>query len=352
MKKVKWLSMFSAVIALMLMLAACSTGGSKTSGETSSGEKGTDNKTYTIKFGHHLAEDHSLSKQVVEFKRLVEEKTNGHVKVEVYPAGQLGQQKDLLEGLRMGTVDMTLVDTGVLANFYKPLALLDSPYLFDNIDQSKKALSGELSKKFIDGVYKETTIRVLSLYPAAFRTTVLTEKAVKDFDNLNFEDFKGLKLRTLDSPSVISTFKSFGVTPVAIPSGEVYSALQTHVVEGVESNPEFLRTIKIDEVAKYIADTKHVLVHQAIALSDKKYNELPKEYQDAVTAAVNESTKWYLDQAVEIDTKAREALTQNGMKIKELDLTKFKKAALPFTDQFVKENHFEDFYQLIEDAKK
>jgi TRAP-type transport system periplasmic protein len=345
MKKVKRGSFVSILAILIILLVACSGGNSSEKTST------TDQKTYTIKLGHHLAEEHSLSKQVVEFQKLVEEKTDGKVKVDIYPAGQLGQQKDLLEGLRMGTVDMTLVDTGVLANFYKPLALLDSPYLFDTVDQSIEALSGELSQKYMDAIYDETQIKVLSLYPAAFRTTVLTEKAVKDINSLGFEDFSGLKLRTLESPSVIETFKSFGVTPVAIPSGEVYSALQTHVVEGVESNPEFLRTIKIDEVAKYIADTKHVLVHQAIAISDKKFKELPEEFQKAVTEAVEESTKWYLDQAVEIDTNARQALTESGMEIKELDLTKFKEAAMPYTEKFVKDNSLEDYYQLIEAVK-
>jgi TRAP-type transport system periplasmic protein len=345
MKKLTKGSLISVCLSSLLLLAACSSGGNNAE------KTSTADKTYSLKFGHHLSEDHSLSKQVVEFQKLVEEKTDGKVKVDIYPAGQLGQQKDLLEGLRMGTVDMTLVDTGVLANFYKPLGLLDSPYLFDTVDQSISALSGELSQKFIDGIYDETQINVLSLYPAAFRTTVLTEKAVKDINSLAFEDFSGLKLRTLESPSVIETFKSFGVTPVAIPSGEVYSALQTHVVEGVESNPEFLRTIKIDEVAKYIADTKHVLVHQAIAISDSKLNSLPEEYQTAVKEAVTESTKWYLDQAVEIDTNARKALEESGMEIKELDLTKFKEAALPYTDKFVKDNSLEDFYKLIEEAK-
>ncbi|WP_209123408.1 TRAP transporter substrate-binding protein [Alkalihalobacillus sp. BA299] len=352
MKKASKLLSIFLITCFVLLLAACGGGNAEnaSNGTDTSNEGSTESEekeTYTLKFGHHLADAHSLSKQVVEFKRIVEEKTDGQVQIEIYPAGQLGQQKDLLEGLKMGTVDMTLVDTGVLANFYKPMALLDAPYLFDNLDQSVNALQGELGDKLMKGTLEEAQIRALALYPASFRSTVLTEKSVDSPDSFQLSDIAGKKIRTLDSPSVIETFKSFGAVPVSMPSGEVYSGLQTHVVEGVESNPEFLRTIKIDEVGKYIVDTKHVLVHQAIGISDKKYNELPDDLRTALDEALAESVEWYSSQAVEIDEKARQALVEAGMEIIELDLAPFKEAASPYTEKFVADNNLEELYELI-----
>jgi len=358
MKSKLW-KVCSIVLAFSLLLLVAACGNSDNQGSSGSGTDSGNNggqqassefEPYTLKFGHHLAEDHILHKQVQKFAEILAEKTGGQVKVDIYPAGQLGQQKDLLEGLQLGTVDMTLVDTGVFANFYEPLAILDAPYLFDSVDQSVKALAGELGTKLKDGVYEKTGIRVLSFEPAAYRITVLVEDAVKDPNSFTLQDFKGLKIRTLDSPSVIKTFERFGAQPVSIPSGEVYTALQTHVVQGVESNPEFLRSIKIYEVSKYLVDTKHVLVHQAIGISDKTWNKLPENTRNAIQEAMDEATDWHNSVSKDADLNARDALKQAGMVFIEPDLQPFKEAAFPYTEQFVQEKGLQDLYELIKKA--
>jgi len=336
----KLLKLFSVVCALSLLLTVTACSNSKNS------------ETVTLKLGHHLAESHILHKQLVKFAEIMSKKTNGQVKVDIYSNGQLGQQKDLLEGLQLGTVDMTLVDTGVLANFYEPLAILDAPYLFDSIDHSVKALEGELGRKLKQGILEKTGIRVLSFEPASYRSTVLVENAVKPSGQFTLQDFKGLKIRTLDSPSVINTFKKFGAQPISIPSGEVYTAMQTHVVQGVESNPEFLNTIKIYEVGKYLIDTKHVLVHQAICISDKTWSKLPKNAQNAIEEAMQESTDWFNSVSKDADNKARDALKQKGMVFIEPDLTPFKEAAFPYTEHLIQEKGLQDLYELIQKSGK
>lgn len=349
----KFYKCFSVVIALSLLLLIIGCGTKDTSSTDFKEDQNVsvEYEQMTLKFGHHLAEDHILSKQAAKFAELVSEKTDGKVKVDIYPAGQLGEQKDLLEGLQIGTVDMTVVDTGVLANFYEPLAILDAPYIFNSYDHAVNALKGELGKILKEDILSETGIRVLALEPTSFRSTALSEKAVKSVDNFSLQDFKGLKIRVSDSPSVIETFKRFGAQAVTIPSGEVYSAIESGVVSGMESNPEFLKSINANEVAKYLVDTKHVLVNQAIAISDSKYNSLPQNIQEVIQDAVNESTEWFIDVAEEADQEARKELEEKGMVIIEVDLTPYKEVAFPYTEQFIEDNDLENLYKLIQEEK-
>lgn len=344
------------VIALLSLMTACgggtgeqadagNTGDSSSGGEASGGL----NEKIVIKFGHHLADNHSLGEQVTYFAELVDEKSNGMIEIDVYSNGQLGDQRALLEGLQMGTVDMSLGDTAVMANLATDVGVLDLPYVFDSIEHAKKALlDGELGEKLKEAILEQTGIRTLVIEPLAYRGTVLAEgKKVE-----SFEDFAGLKLRTLDAPQIVDTFTAFGVQPVALPTGEALSAMQTGVVDGLESNAEFLATISIWEVGKYWIDTQHNLTSQTINISDKVFNELPEEARNIIVEALNETVDWFLDHTVQRTEESLDRFLAEGMEFIEMDITPFKETAAPVVDKFVKDNGFEEYIQLIDNARE
>ncbi|MEW9674094.1 TRAP transporter substrate-binding protein [Ammoniphilus sp. 3BR4] len=300
----------------------------------------------TIKFGHHLSENHSLHEQVVKFGEIVSQKTNGQVQVEIYSNGQLGDQRDLLEGLKLGTVDMALGDSGVVANYYPQLGVLDLPYLFKDVDHSIRALDGELGGKLKEGILQTAGFRTLAIEPTAYRSVVLAKDTVK-----SIEDFKGLSVRTLQAPQIIETFNSFGAQPVAMPSGEAFTGMQTGAVDGMESNPEFLKSIKVWEAGKYYVDTTHSLTHETINISEQFYSKLPDDVKKAVEESVNETVVWFHDYTKQVDIDSRKALQDNGMTFVEFDLEPFKQAAVPVSEKLVKDNGWDEFYQLVKDAE-
>lgn len=344
--------LLSAVLATSLLAFTVACGSSnqssgqsgETKKETSAEQQG--GEEIVIKFGHHLPDTHSLGEQVLKFADLVNQKSNGKIKVEVYSNGQLGDQRDLLEGLKLGTVDMSLGDTGVVANYYPEIGILDLPYIFDGMEHSKAALNGPLGEKLKQGILEKAGFRTLGIEALSYRSTVLAKKEVN-----SFEDFSGLKLRTLQAPQIVETFKSFGVQPVAVPTGEAFSAMQTGVVDGMESNPEFLQSIKVWEVGKYFVDTKHNLTHETINISEQFYQKLPDDAKKIIEESVKEVVEWYHDYAIQKDEEARKALQDNGITFLNVDIEPFKKAALPTTEKFIKDNHLEELAKLIEEAK-
>lgn len=348
MKKIRGWNLLMIMLSVFLLLSACT---GKDSTATPGDENDDEFEEASLKFGHHLDEDHILHKQAEKFAELVSEKTNGKVDVTIYSNGQLGDQKELIDGIQMGSVDMTIIDTAVLANFFKPLSVLDLPYIFNDLDHAVDALDGDLGDQLASDVKDETGLKVLTLEPTSFRSTALTEKAVNSPDDFSLKDFSGHKIRVLDSPVMVGTFESFGTKPATIPTGEAYTSMQTNVVEGMESNPEFLKSININEVAKYMVDTKHMLVNQAVLIDDDKFNGLPANTQKAIEESMDEATQWFNDRTEEADQDARDTLEENGVEILEVDLSEFEDAVSSYNEKYIKENDLEDYEQLIQEAE-
>ena len=158
----------------------------------------------TLRLGHHVPAEHSTNREFAQvFVDLVSEKSDGAIKVQNYPAGQLGGQRELLEGLELGTIDMSYADIGVVANYDLALGTLDLPYVFDNMDHAYRAMEDGLLDAVQARVADAGSFQVLGMIPVAFRDTLLAEKDVKTLD-----DLKGVKVRTPEAPVLIDTFRA------------------------------------------------------------------------------------------------------------------------------------------------
>lgn len=211
-------------------------------------------KTAKVKFGHVAPPFHGLSKGADAFAAYVKEKTDGRIDIATFPSAQLGGERSMAEQVQGSTLEIASITTSVLQNFVPECAIIDMPFLFPNRETAYAALDDpELKKK------------IFSYFPQkGFMAIGWGENEIKDFTNNKRpirtpEDIKGLKVRVMNSPVYIDTFKQLGASPVAIPFSETYSALQTGVVDA-QANPILTSILmKFTEVTKYATLTHHSL---------------------------------------------------------------------------------------------
>lgn len=335
-------------LAMVLSLAACGGDGGDSaatsgeeSGETTS--ETTSGEARVLRLSTHLAIDHSTMQMAQKFKELLVEKSGGTLDVEFYTDGQLGGQTENCESLKAGTLDMTIIDTGTLANYNPAAGILDMPYLFSSKEQAIEAVSGEVGEQFMDMVTETTGIRPISLQTIAFRNTLLKDKTIS-----SLSDFQGVKVRIPENPSIEACFSALGATPVAIPSGEAYTAVQTGVTDGLEGNIEYIDQMKFYEVANTLNLTEHVMTFTAFCMSDSVYQSLTAEQQTAIDEAADEAMDYFYDLYEDIEAAATQNLTDGGVTFVEVDKAPLIEACAPSLESFVSENGLEDMYAAIQ----
>lgn len=239
-----------------------------------------------IKFGHVAPPFHGQSKGAEAFAAYVKEKTGGEIDIATFPAGQLGGERSMAEQVQTGTLQIASITTAVLQNFVPEAAILDMPFIFPNRETAYATLDDpEFQEKFF------------SYFPQkGFIAIGWTENEIRDFSNNKRpvrtpEDIKGLKVRVMNSPVYLDTFKELGASPVGIPFPEIYNALQTGVIDAQE-NP-ILTTVlmKFTEVTQYVTLTQHSVTECVIIVSADYWESLSKEnqqiFRDAAKVAID-----------------------------------------------------------------
>lgn len=337
----KFFALAMALVMSLSLVACGSTSAGNASGSAAAGSSAS-GETRVLRLSTHLSADHGCVKMADKFNELLKEKTNGALSVEIYTDGQLGGQTDNCEALIAGTVDMTIVDTGTLANYEPKIGILDMPYVFASKDQAIAVANGDVGKKLEDTVTQSTGIRPVSLQAVLFRNTLLKDKEVT-----TPADFKGVKIRIPENPSIEACFTALGATPVAIPSGEAYTAVQTGVTNGLEGNLEFIAQQKYYEVANVCSMTEHVMTFTAMCISESVYESLTPDQQSAFDEASAEAMDYFYPLYETIETDSRKVMEDAGVKFHEVDKDAMMAACAPTLEKFVKDNNMQDIYSAI-----
>ncbi|MDT8860352.1 TRAP transporter substrate-binding protein [Alkalihalobacillus sp. MEB130] len=324
--KKKWLVL--VLVLLLSLLAACNSSSneptnsdsSEPSDSGSTSEAATNEEGYVIRLGSHLAPDHSAVKAGEKFKELVEEKSDGRIEVRVHPAGELGDQNELIQSLQVGTIEMTINDTGLLANFAPKVAVLDLPYMFSDIDHVHRVYESSVGEQLKEDLL-DSGIRSLGWYDSAFRHALLNTEVS------SFEDFKGLTIRTPEAPTVIDTVNSWGATATPIPWGDLYTSLETGVVDGFEGSAESIYSSGVHDVVKYIVETEHIFTALSLNISDKFYQSLSDEDKQIIDEAGKEATLYGRQLANDLDEEFYNKLLEEGLESISIDRTPFEEAA-------------------------
>jgi tripartite ATP-independent transporter DctP family solute receptor len=243
------------------------------------------------------------------FKQIVEIETRGAVEVQVFPAGQLGGEREMTEAVKFGTIQMTMI-SGALANFYKEYQVLDIPYLFSSPPVAWKVMDGWFGKEMAEDCLKKTGMRVLGFGEAGYRNFTNSVRPLRAP-----ADFKGLKIRVMESPVYVALVKSLGAAPTPIAWTETYTALQQKVVDGQENPVSTIKYAKLNEVQKYLTLDGHTYGIDFILINDKFYQSLPKDIQKTIrTAAATTVTIMRGIQTID-STLGVQQLREKGMEV-------------------------------------
>lgn len=290
---------------------------------------------YTLRVGSIQSEDFYLHRMIKKFGELVAVKTNGEVEVKLFPSSVLGSERDMIEGMRMGTLEGMLGYGGVLALFVPEFDVMNLPYVFENYKQIHAVLGGPIGQEIADKYYKNTGVRIAWFLDHAFRHVYTSNKKIE-----NLDDCKGVKLRSVESPIYLETFRAMGFNPTPMPFGEIYTAVQTKVVDGHEQEDSGFVTMKFYEVEKFCAVTGHIYNPAPLHISDIFLKRLPEAHRKAVMdAAVEAGTWWNIDEGA----AEKEQLTARDWLIKEKgvvytypDINAIKAKLMPLQDEFAK----------------
>ncbi len=315
----KFLSVMA--VSSMVLLSACSGGGGSTAtgGKAESGGSG---EAITLKVGHTLSETSHYQEGMLKFQELVDEKTDGSVKIEVFPNGSLGAERDMIEGLGVGSVDMVLTSTGPMSGFAPEVTVVDLPFLFRDAEHAHKVLDGKIGQDLSAKVEETMGVKTLAWWENGFRNVTTAKTPIE-----KPEDLKGIKIRTMESDIHMDSFSAMGAQPTPMAFTELFTALQQGTIDAEENPVPVIMTSRFFEVQDHLTMTRHFYNPSLLMMSQAKFDTLSPDQQKAVEEAAKEAGVYERQVVQDMETKYIEELKKNGMKVIENpDLEPFKKA--------------------------
>lgn len=289
----------------------------------------------TLRYGHANAVTYPYHIAGVAFAKAVEEKSKGTLEIKIFPMGQLGGERDITEGLQLGTTDLQGTSLGVTGTFIKVLNIYNLPFIFKGPDHFMKVTHGPIGEWVLKEVIKEgekVDLKPLSIAGPAFRVPMNNIRPIT-----KLEDFKGLKIRTMEVPLHKDAYKALGSSPTPLPFGELYTALQTGVVDGNENGPATLEAMKFYEVQKYVTYLPVLSNGGAFLMGLKSFNKLSPEHQKVIIECVPGWAKAMDDECLRQDKEALTKMEAKGTKINTIkDLKPYIDATAPVRTEAMK----------------
>lgn len=310
------------LVSMLTILGACSD-------DSSSNESKSDAKTYVLQAGHSLAENHPFELAMQELAKNVEEKSEGRLKIETFPLSQLGAERELIEGLTLGTVDLVVSTSGPIINFVPNFGVLDLPFLFNNREAAISVLEGEIGDELFAEL-KDKGIIGLSWGENGFRHVTNSIKPIQ-----SPEDLKGLQLRVQENKVFISAFEKLGAKPSPMAWTEALTALQSGVVDGQENPILVIDHYKLyDSKQKYMTLTGHAYSSAVFMLSESTYNSLPEDLREILLEEGKKIGAFERDLAIADEEAALKRLKEKGMEVIEtVDVEAFRNKIMDLYDE-------------------
>lgn len=284
-------------------------------------------QAYKLSLGHGAMEGHQTHLGSLRLAKLVKERSNGRLEIQVFPNRQLGEERVMVEGLQLGTVDITVVSTGPLGGFVPMINVVDLPFLFNDAVHAYSVLDGPIGQELLD------KFSAIGIVGAAFWENgwrhLTTKRPVR-----TPADLKGMKIRTMENKIHIATFKALGASPIPMVWGEVYTSLQQGVIDGQENPITIIYTNALWEVQKYVQLTGHFYGPHLVLISKITLERLPKDLQSLLISAAREVAPYQRAMSAKLEKEQLELLRQKGMEILEVDREAFRKATAGVYSEF------------------
>lgn len=238
-------------------------------------------KQYVLKFGHDQMVDTPHHNGAIKFKEIVEERTDGNVKVELYPAQQLGTGREMIEGLQLGTIEGVALPSSNYSGFDMTLTIPDLPFLYNTREKFHEVIDGPLGDELLARMDRHEFVGA-AWWESGFKCFT------GNFSIQEPDDFKGRKIRVIGNPLYIAQYEALGASAIPVDFAELYNALQQNVVEGQENPLSTIVNMRFHEVQDYITLSDHGWLSYIVSFSKSWMDSLPQEYQDIVVNAAKE----------------------------------------------------------------
>jgi tripartite ATP-independent transporter DctP family solute receptor len=327
-------TIFFFVLILLIILTACED--SKVT-EVSAGEE-----EIVLRFAHVLSPDHPYQLGAEKFKEVLEENAPKSVRVEIYPGSELGSERDLTEGMQIGTIDIAIVP-GTISSFEPKMGVFDLPYIFRDQEHAYKVLDGEIGEEVAADLPSQG-LRLLSYWENGFRQVTNSSRPIETPD-----DLQGLKIRVPENSIYVDTFNEWNANVTTMAFGELYTALQQRTIDAQENPLALIYTNKFYEAQNYLSLTSHFYGPAHVLISDATWNKLSGEMQQAVQEAANSARDYERQLLSDADQEYLEKIEAAGTEINEVDTESFRESAKPVWERY--ESKFGDIIQRIQDIE-
>jgi tripartite ATP-independent transporter DctP family solute receptor len=305
---------------LTVMVAACFMGGL------------TYAQTMTLNLGYSLSPDSHYGAGAQAFAQEIDRLSEGRITIVEQPANALGGEREMIEGLQIGSVDMVITSTGPVGNFVPEVLVLDLPFLFRDYEHARGVLDGPIGQELLER-FPERGIVALAWSENGFRHLTNNRRAVR-----SPEDLQGLKIRTMENQVHIRAFQAAGAAPTPMAFPELFTALQQGTVDGQENPIPVITSANFQEVQRYLSLTGHVYSPALVLISPFVWERLSEEEQGWFKEAARASVEATRDRVTEVEREGIEALRAAGMDVTtDIDIAPFQAAVAPAYEDFTRQ---------------
>lgn len=335
------------LLLLLSILTACGESSSNTEVDTGSSES-SDADTQTFRLGHVTQTSHPYHLAAEHFAGLVEERSNGELKFDLYPARQLGGDLEMLEMIQNGSLDSGFISNAIFSGSTPVMDGLQLPFLLDSYELFGEVIQTDVVKEMLDSL-ATMNLKGLAVNESGMRHVGSNLSSIQ-----SPEDMEGLKIRVSESPLMLDIFNTLGASPTPMAYGEIYSSLQTGVIDAHEANLPAYIDENFYEVTEYITLTTHFPWPNVNVMNLDTFNNLSEEHQQIIEEAAFETAVWITEQLVEIDEKSIEELESAGADVQEIEnLEPFIEAVQPVYDKYAeKDPLIKELIEVANDLKQ
>ena len=297
----------------------------------------------TLRLAHVVNEQDGFHIAATKFEELVEERTEGKVTIDIYPNASLGDERTLLEGMQIGTVDMGVITNGPVANFVEEMAVFELPFLFPSPEAAYEVLDGPIGQELLDKL-SEVNLKGMAYAERGFRNLTNSERAINTPDDLD-----GLRIRVMENPVYTDTFRELGANAIPMAWTEALTAMQQGTIDGQENPVNVIHSFKLDETQNYMTLSRHTYAPAIFVMGMPAWNQLPEQAQEVLLEAAQEAAEHERQVNAEMEAEQLAALREAGMEINETpDMEAFQAAVAPVYEKYGEQ--FGDYLPRIQEA--
>ena len=303
---------------------------------------------YTFTVATHVADESVESKSFYWLSDRVKEKSGGRLQINVSTAAALGGQREIIEAVNFGAIEMGMGECGLYSNYDRAFGIISLPFIHSSAEKFFAAVDGEVGKRLNDIMEKKTNMSILAWMDGVRTRDVYCLKPLKGLD-----DMKGVKIRTPESSVFVATFRAFGANPTPISAPEMYTALQQGVVQAMEGTTETAVTYGIYELAKNCLETHHIYNEVSIVINRDAMAELPDDLQQILRECAKEMTDYNRKLSAEASDGYKKKMLESGVAFEPIDLDRAKQlVASVYTDYAGNDKELKEIFDLLMAVQK